>query len=192
MGVVTGGLSHWAIATRCCCPPDSAAGSRRARPVQADLAQHPDDLGPPGPATGQPQRQGEVLVDVEHRQRVGGLKDEADPSATGAVQVALVQAGQLGGAQETPSRRSAGPGPLRTAAGSTFPIRTAHQRRHRTAWEAQARLTQRRHRTGLGPVALGHRDQPDGVRTGPLAHRAIASQALVATEGTIVHIRFLP
>jgi hypothetical protein len=129
MGVVTGGLSHRAIATRCCCPPDSAAGSRRARPVQADLAQHPDDLGPPGPATGQPQRQGEVLVDVEHRQRVGGLKDEADPSATGAVQVALVQAGQLGGAQETPSRRSAGPGPLRTAAGSTFPIRTAHQRR---------------------------------------------------------------
>ncbi len=78
-----------AIATRCCWPPDSSGGRRRAwssRPTCAQCGQH---RLPVDASAGQPRRQRDVVVSGQRVEQVVGLEHEA-PSRSGASRVSAV------------------------------------------------------------------------------------------------------
>ena len=94
-----------AIATRCCCPPESSAGRWVAAVRQADgVEQRALPLGI-GLAAGDRERQLDVLLRRQHRQQVEELEDEADLVAAQPRQLLVVEPDDLGSVDRDRARR---------------------------------------------------------------------------------------
>ena len=89
-----------AMATRCCWPPDSAAGSVAEPVAEAQLAQQlgGSSLAPPARHPVVPHRHGDVVDGAERRQEVEGLEDDAH-----AVAPVLVASRAVSAVTSTPS-----------------------------------------------------------------------------------------
>ena len=80
-----------AIATRCCCPPDSSEGRCLRRSARPTLFSSVLEELRIGLLAGDRERQQDVLLGREHRQQVEELEDEADVLAAELRQVGVAQ-----------------------------------------------------------------------------------------------------
>ena len=96
-----------AIATRCCCPPDSSDGRWREPVAEADGAD--DDVEPlglgVGLVAGERERQRDVLPRGERRHQVERLEHEPHPLAAQRRELAVRQESELGVTEEHLTRR---------------------------------------------------------------------------------------
>ena len=86
------------MATRCCCPPESALGSRWAYSLSPDHAQRLVGARPPLLArddAAQFEREQDVLLRGERRQELEELEDDADMLATPSCELVLAHLAHL-------------------------------------------------------------------------------------------------
>ena len=157
-------MSARAIATRCCWPPDSSDGPVREPLTEPEGGHEGVEPLAVHRRAGQLERQQDVLLGGEHRQQVEALEDEPDAVAAQPGQRAVVERGDLRGAEPGGARRG-----LVEAREHVHQRRLAragrpHDRRERPGREVDVDPVERADLGGALAVDLGERPGAHGDR----------------------------